>query len=191
MPPRRCHRTGAPSTRIVLALEGECDHPRRLDAHVDDAGAPLVRRLAVRPHAVIVQGRELRRPAFEELRAAVAEDAVPVAWCVRGARRRPGPQLPRLGRRTRCREVPASVQEVPVDTTGASGCLPNSTPVAYPPVSLHTTVPMNASTRAAPSSGWVSSTANPASNALRSTASASPGAGRRCRAGRTPATRGM
>ncbi len=27
--------------------------------------------------------------------------------------------------------------------------------------------------------------------ALRSTASASPGAGRRCRAGRTPATRGM
>ena len=47
---------------------------------------------------------------------------------------------------------------------GAIGCLPNSTPAAYPPTSLATTVAMKASTRAAPSSGTSSRTANPASS---------------------------
>ncbi len=47
---------------------------------------------------------------------------------------------------------------------GAMGCLPNSTPAAYPPTSLATTVAMKASTRPTPSSGTVSSTAKPASS---------------------------
>ena len=47
---------------------------------------------------------------------------------------------------------------------GAIGCLPNSTPAAYPPTSLATTTAMNVRTRSAPSSGTRSRTANPASN---------------------------
>ena len=47
---------------------------------------------------------------------------------------------------------------------GAIGCLPNSTPAANPPTSLHTTVTMNAITRAAPSSGTSSRAAKPASS---------------------------
>src|SRR3954451_19062281 len=48
------------------------------------------------------------------------------------------------------------------ETIGASGWRPNSTPVAYPPVSLQTTVATKTITRAAPSDGWVRSTAKPA-----------------------------
>ena len=49
-------------------------------------------------------------------------------------------------------------------TVGAIGCRPSTTPAAYPPTSLQTTVAMNVTTRRAPSSGTASSTAKPASS---------------------------
>src|SRR4051794_17232676 len=49
-------------------------------------------------------------------------------------------------------------------TVGAIGCRPSTTPAAYPPTSLQTTVAMNVTTLRAPSSGTASSTANPARN---------------------------
>ena len=50
-------------------------------------------------------------------------------------------------------------------TVGAIGCRPNSTPAAYPPTSLHTTVATNAKTRTGPSNGVLNSrTQNPARN---------------------------
>src|SRR4029450_5799802 len=47
---------------------------------------------------------------------------------------------------------------------GAIGCLPNNTPTAYPPVSEATVTAKKVIARHGPSSGSVSSTANPASS---------------------------
>ena len=50
------------------------------------------------------------------------------------------------------------------EIAGAIGCLPNSTPAAYPPVSEATTTIRKVSTRCAPLSGATSSVANDAKN---------------------------